>query len=66
MDLHKIQCAENRLVTKFNMRKTDSSQNLIVFMFYIFWRALHPAPLFLEVTNELHPFLEVKNKPCPF
>ena len=34
--LHKIQYEENGLFTKFNMRKTDSSQNLIAFMFTFF------------------------------
>ena len=68
--------------TKFNIRKTDASQNSV-------WklRTLHklqyeenglftkfnsvyvygaPIPHFLEIKNAPCPFLEVKNKPFPF
>ena len=34
-------------------------------MFYIFWRALHPA-LFLKVKNAPFLLLKVKIVPCPF
>ena len=50
---------------KFNFRKTDSSQSIIVFMFHVFRGTPHFA-LFLEVKNAPGPFLEVKSKPWPF
>ena len=52
----KIQYEENRLFSKFNKKKMDSSQNLILFMFYVFRRMLRLVRRFLEVTNA----------PCPF
>ena len=53
--LHKIQYEKNGLFTKFNSVHV-----------YVFRRAPHLPPNFLEVKNAPCPSLEVKNKPFPF
>ena len=53
--LHKIQYEENGVFTKFNGIHD-----------YVFRRAPHLPPIFLEVKNAPCLFLEVKNKPFPF
>ena len=53
--LHKIQYKKNGLFTKFNSAHV-----------YIFRRAPHLPPVFLEVKNVPCSFLGLKSKPCPF
>ena len=86
-DISQNSTLEKRLFTKFNVRKTNSSQNSIwrkrtlhkiqyekngLFTkfnsvhIYVFRRAPHLPPIFLEIKNVHCHFLEVKNKPFPF
>ena len=64
--LHKIQYEENGLFTKFNIKKMDSLQNLIAFMFTFFRGCYTYSPFFQELKVSPSLFLEVKSKPCSF